>query len=396
MQDKAETVLGYFGRKLHDAETGYPAYGRELLGIREAILYWKFNLHRAEQPFLVHTDHATLRWILTQPHLTVRQMDILTVLQNLDWEVQHIPGVKDQVAEALSRRPDLRRELCNVMAMEVTAAIEWIEDIKVGIVDDEWFRPIAHSLGNSSRRPPPSTASAKEHRLWVSAERFNLEENGLLWLRGDWERKQGEKEARKNKDEEEVEITVRAKDMEDDRKAEKDEEEKAEREEEGKAEKRGQLCIPKKMWRQILQEAHGTPAGEHFGADRTHLGMNDRYFWKQQLRNTQCYVAGCDLCHRTNHRSRKPMRLLQPVPIAEGSWQRIGIDFITDLPVSGSAQDCIITFVDHMTNSAHWGACRNTIDVGAFAHILIDDIVRLPGVPEEVVLDRDVRFTADY
>jgi len=84
MQDTEEKVLGYISRKLHDAEVGYPAYDRELLGIRDTILYWKFNLHGAEQPFLVHKDNATLRWILTQPHLTVRQMNILMVPQNFD------------------------------------------------------------------------------------------------------------------------------------------------------------------------------------------------------------------------------------------------------------------------------------------------------------------------
>jgi len=132
MQGKAEKVLGYFSCKLHNAETRYPAYDRELLGIWDTILYWKFNLHGAKQPFLVHTDHATLRWILTQPHLTVRQMDILTVIQNFDWEVKHIAGVKNQVVDTLSRSPNLWRERCNVMAMEGTAAGEWIEDIKAG------------------------------------------------------------------------------------------------------------------------------------------------------------------------------------------------------------------------------------------------------------------------
>jgi hypothetical protein len=107
MQDKTEKVLGYFSHKLHDAETRYPAYDRELLGIRDAMLYMRFNLHGAELPFLVHTDHATLCWIVTQPHLTVRQMDILTVLENFDWEVKYIPGVRNQVADASSHHPDI-------------------------------------------------------------------------------------------------------------------------------------------------------------------------------------------------------------------------------------------------------------------------------------------------
>jgi hypothetical protein len=52
-------------------------------------------------------DHATVSWILTQPHLTVHQMDIPTVHQDFDWEVKHIPGIKNHVADALSRRQDL-------------------------------------------------------------------------------------------------------------------------------------------------------------------------------------------------------------------------------------------------------------------------------------------------
>jgi len=216
-------------------------------------------------------------------------MDILTVLQNFDWEVKHIPDVKNQVVAELSCCPDCVWERCNLMALEVSAAREWSDDFKAGIFGDEWFGPIAHSLANLSPRPPPSTASIKECKLWVSAERFYLEENVLLWLHGDLEKKQVQNNARaKKKDEEEgVEITVSAKENEAD----------------GKAGNRARLCIPKTMQPRILHEAHGTPAGGHFGADRLYLHMKDWYTWKQMWCDTQRYVAGCDICHRTSHRS---------------------------------------------------------------------------------------------
>jgi len=159
---------------------------------------------------------------------------------------------------------------------------------------------------------------------------------------------------------------------------------------------RGQLCIPRTMQRRILHEAHDTPAGGHFAADQMYLHIKDQYFWKQMWRDTQWYIAGCDLCHRTNHRSGKPMGILQPLPIAKGHWQRIHIDFITNLPILGNGHDCIVTYVDHMAKRAQWWSSKKTIDAPAFACILINDIVRLHGVPQEVVSDCNVRFKADY
>jgi len=99
---------------------------------------------------------------------------------NSDWEVMHIPGVKNQVADTSSCRPDFCWERCPALVLEVTAAGEWIDDMKADIVDDKLYGPIAHSLPNPSPCPPPSTASTKEPKLWVSAQRFILEGNGLL------------------------------------------------------------------------------------------------------------------------------------------------------------------------------------------------------------------------
>ena len=71
--------------------------------------------------------------------------------------------------------------------------------------------------------------STKEHKLWVSAERFYLEQNNLLWLRAFMEKKQEEKDATANmKDEEEREITVSAKEEEEDGQVEQEEERKPE------------------------------------------------------------------------------------------------------------------------------------------------------------------------
>lgn len=122
--------------------------------------------------------------------------------------------------------------------------------------------------------------------------------------------------------------------------------------------------------------------------------MNDWYICKQTRRDTQQYVSGCNLCHQTNHWSSKPILFLQPLLISKGHWQRVGIDVKTDLLTSENSHNCIVTFVDHMTKRAHWHACKKTIDVPTFACIFINDIVHLHAVPQEVVFDHEVCFTA--
>jgi hypothetical protein len=73
-QDGETRVIAFWSRKLKSAETRYPTYDRELLAICDTVAYWHYNLY-LDRNFTVHTDHASLRHILTQPRLTTRQME---------------------------------------------------------------------------------------------------------------------------------------------------------------------------------------------------------------------------------------------------------------------------------------------------------------------------------
>jgi hypothetical protein len=41
------------------------------------------------------------------------------------------------------------------------------------------------------------------------------------------------------------------------------------------------------------------------------------------------YIALCDVCSRVKAKHQKPAGLLQPLPIPEWKWDKIGTDFIT-------------------------------------------------------------------
>ena len=71
-KDGVVPPVGFYSRKLTAAEERYSTYDRELVGLRDSCLHFRYQLLGV--PFTVHTDHSSLRWILSQPDLTtIRQ-----------------------------------------------------------------------------------------------------------------------------------------------------------------------------------------------------------------------------------------------------------------------------------------------------------------------------------
>jgi len=113
-------------------------------------------------------------------------------------------------------------------------------------------------------------------------------------------------------------------------------------------------------------------------------------------KSVKAYVKGCDTCLRTKASNSKPYGLLEPLDIPEARWKRIGVDFITKLPTTRRGNDMIITFIDHLTKRAHWVAASETINAEDFARIFLNEVVRLHGLPDAIILDRDRRFVSAY
>jgi RNase H-like domain found in reverse transcriptase len=84
-------------------EQNYHAQEQEFLAIVEALRHWRSYLQG--QTFLVQTDHASLQYLITQDHLTPRQVRWLERLIGFDFKIVHISGKINIVADALSRSP---------------------------------------------------------------------------------------------------------------------------------------------------------------------------------------------------------------------------------------------------------------------------------------------------
>ena len=159
--------VAFESRKMIPAERNYAAHEKELLAILYALKKWRVYLEGRR--FQIQTDHHSLRYLQTQPNLSRRQARWLETLQEFDFEITYLPGKENVVADALSRRPDLR---INVIT-DVGIPEKTKNDIRQALTEDQEFDIVIRAL--STDEPNTISKSYLEH--------FELQE-GLLYYDG--------------------------------------------------------------------------------------------------------------------------------------------------------------------------------------------------------------------
>ncbi|KAE9260206.1 hypothetical protein PR003_g34467, partial [Phytophthora rubi] len=110
-----ERVVCFQSRQLKAAEKNYPVHDKELLAIKYALV--KFRVHLlGQKPFVIYTDHASLRTATLSPHLSQRMARWLSFFAEYNFTVEYKPGKQNVLADALSRRPDY--ELAHLAYLE--------------------------------------------------------------------------------------------------------------------------------------------------------------------------------------------------------------------------------------------------------------------------------------
>ena len=75
----------------------------------------------------------------------------------------------------------------------------------------------------------------------------------------------------------------------------------------------------------ILQEAHDSPYSIHLRNTKMYLDLKDTFWWTGMKKDIAEYVEVCDVCQRVKAEHQKPAGLLQPLPIPEWKWDKLGI-----------------------------------------------------------------------
>ena len=145
----------------------------------------------------------------------------------------------------------------------------------------------------------------------------------------------------------------------------------------------------------LLNEIHDSPLAGHPGIQRL-LSYVNRVFVGPRIRpDVIDYVNSCPQCQLAKPRNDKPYGVITPLQPPEEPWQDISMDFIGKLPSSNS-YDAILVIVARFSKMAHFIPTNVTCTASKTASLFFDNIVRLHGFPRSIISDRDSRFLSNF
>ncbi|KAJ9544173.1 hypothetical protein OSB04_023880 [Centaurea solstitialis] len=153
------------------------------------------------------------------------------------------------------------------------------------------------------------------------------------------------------------------------------------------------LVLPRKSpWvHKLFNEFHATPIGGHTGEARTYQRMAAELFWVGMKKDIANMVKECEVCQRNKVLIGSPAGLLQPLALPTTVWSDITMDFIEGLPKSGG-WNSILVVVDRLSKYAHFIPLKHPFTAQTVAEVFVKEVVRLHGVPDSIVSDRDKVF----
>ncbi|KAK3021216.1 hypothetical protein RJ639_046635 [Escallonia herrerae] len=133
----------------------------------------------------------------------------------------------------------------------------------------------------------------------------------------------------------------------------------------------------------------------HAGGERTLALLQQGYYRPQMGDEVQEYVKTCLTCQQDKVERKKKAGLLQPLPVPKRPWEIVSLYFITGLP---KVEDLgtILVVVDRFSKYASFIATPKYCSAEDTAQLFFKYVVKYWGMPQDIVSDRDSRFTGNF
>ena len=145
----------------------------------------------------------------------------------------------------------------------------------------------------------------------------------------------------------------------------------------------------------LLTLFHDSTIGGHSGVTVTAKKLASVVYWKGLWKDVRNYVRNCSTCQKYKLQNIATPGLLQRLPIPEGIFINIIMDFIEGLPKS-QGKSVIFVVVDRLTKYAHFTRLSHPFLVQTVAQAFFNSIYKLHGMPYTITSDRGSTFISKF
>jgi hypothetical protein len=152
----------------------------------------------------------------------------------------------------------------------------------------------------------------------------------------------------------------------------------------------------KELHNRLINARHSSAVEGNLGILVTYRRMKQLFTWRGMKGAMQQFVQSCLVCQVVEPDRTKSPGLLQPLPVPEGAWQTVLMDFVEGLSQSNHADCVMVLVVDKFTKYAHFVALKHPFIAASVAKLFLDQIYMLHGMPTSTISDRDRVFTTRF
>lgn len=154
-----------------------------------------------------------------------------------------------------------------------------------------------------------------------------------------------------------------------------------------------QIVVPRNFIKQIMEEAHDSVSGGHFGVNKTLGKIRRRFYWATCKNDVEDWCRSCRVCVAKKDPSGKG-RSMQ-VYDSGSPFERVQMDILGPLPMSTTGNRYLLLVIDCFTKWVEAFPLKN-IKATTIADVFVKQFISRHGVPLEVHTDQKKKFRIEY